>query len=146
MAEDSVRESAMNATRRRSPDNEAPAQVPQSLPQSVPGYGAGGDHSFTLQAIMELQRSAGEITQALRSLEKTVGKFDTRLDGAEAKLSGVTHKIYAAGAVLTILVGVGAFIVDKAWDVMVKGITEQSQASNSSTAPKNANAGAPQER
>lgn len=98
--------------------------TPESFDRPSTPTGAGfHDHSFTLQALMELQRSTGELSAAIRSTTDAIEKLDAKVDRLEDKLSGVTHKIYAAGVVLAILVAVGAFVVDKAWDLMATQIT-----------------------
>lgn len=80
------------------------------------------DHSFTLQAIMDIQKSNGQLTEAVSSLRLSIDKLDSKLDRVEGTVSGVTHKIYAAGVVLAILVALGGFMVNKAWDLMVKQV------------------------
>ena len=106
------------------------ANHPQSQP-STPEHHIGTttpstvgyvDHSFTLQAIFDLQKSTGQLTEAVTALRRSVDKIDNKLDKIEEKVSGVTHKIYAAGVVLLILVTIGGFIVNKAWDLMAKQI------------------------
>lgn len=104
------------------------AQSGQSTPEGHIGtttpFSAGLiDHSFTLQAIMELQKSTGQLTEAVSALRGSVDKFDKKLDKIEEKVSGVTHKLYAATVVLAILVCIGGFIVNKAWDLMAKQIS-----------------------
>lgn len=125
----------MSATRtRRGIDEESP-QVPAQVTPAMGQY-VGGDHSFTLQAIMELQRSTGELRSSVQSLKESIEKLDSnierslqrvdsRMDRFDEKVSGVTHKIYAAGVVLLILLAVGGFIVNKAWDLMAEQITIQ---------------------
>lgn len=125
----------MSASRtRRGIDEESP-QVPAQVTPAM-GQHIGGDHSFTLQAIMELQRSTGELRSSVQSLKESIEKLDAniersqqrmegRIDRFDEKISGVTHKIYAAGVVLVILLAVGGFIVNKAWDLMAEQITIQ---------------------
>lgn len=72
----------------------------------------------------------GQLTEAVRSLQGAIEKQGTRLDKFEEKLSGVTHKIYAAGVVLAILVVVGGFIVNKAWDLMVQQLNFKTETSS----------------
>jgi hypothetical protein len=103
------------AARKSPPEyRQAPAQEPLSEP--VP-YTAHQDHSFTLQAIMELQKSSGKVEAALLANTSAIEKLDAKIDRVEEKLSGVTHKIYAASVVVALLIAVGAFVVNKAWDV-----------------------------
>jgi len=73
---------------------------------------------------MELQKSTGQLTEAVASLRNSIEKQDAKLDKIETSLSGITHKLYAAGVVLAILLTIGGFIINKAWDLMAKQITE----------------------
>lgn len=95
------------------------------------------DHSFTLQAIMDLQKSNGQLTEAVSSLRLSIDKLNSKLDRVEGTVSGVKHKIYAAGVVLAILVALGGFMVNKAWDLMVKQV--QIMDSRSAHSPTNNN-------
>ena len=76
-------------------------------------------HDFTLQIIMELQKSTSQLTTSTAHLSSAIDKIQVKIDGIDAKLSSVTHKIYAATAVMVVLVGIGGFIVNKAWDLVV---------------------------
>lgn len=89
------------------------------------GYVGHHDHSFTLQAIMELQRSVGQLTGSVDSLRLSIDSQKEKINKLEEKLSGVTHKIYAAGVVLAILLAIGGFVVSKAWDMMAHKITSE---------------------
>lgn len=93
--------------------------VPSDFPQvTPPPYSGGSDHSFTLQAVMELTKAAGGLTAEIKGLRADVDKQSERLEKVETKLSGVTHKIYAAGVVLTIVLFLCGAIVNKAWDLL----------------------------
>ena len=70
------------------------------------------DHSFLLQAIMENQRTLGEVKNAVESLQLTVGQHGTKIDRT-------SHVVYAAGAVLAVLVSIAAFLLNKFWDGLV---------------------------
>jgi len=89
-----------------------------------PRHFSGADHSFTLQAVMELQKSTGHLTEAVAGLRRSVDSQADRLQGIEDKLSGVTHKLYAAGVVLALLLAIGGFIVNKAWDFMAARLVQ----------------------
>lgn len=98
---------------------------PRTDVQSTPPYASPG-HDFTLQAIMELQKSNGQLTEAVNSLKTSIDKQDSKLDKLEIKMSGVTHKIYAATIVLAICLVVGGFLVNKLWDLTVPQLTQES--------------------
>jgi len=59
-------------------------------------------------------------------MQRAQERADEKTDKLEEKLSGVTHKIYAASVILTILVVIGGFFVNKAWDIMMLSIAERS--------------------
>ena len=92
-----------------------------SSPATPRNYGQTG-HDFTLQTIMQLQKSTGQLTTAVESLKESIDKQDKKVTKLEETISGVTHKIYAATAVLVILVAIGGFIVNKGWDLMATNI------------------------
>lgn len=71
---------------------------------------------------MDLQKSNGEIVEAIRGLKESLAEQRKSSDALSDRLSGVTHKIYAAGVVLAILVAIGGFIVDKAVDLGIEKI------------------------
>ena len=118
--------------------------TPEIVPAAAVGtepapYSGHHDHSFTLQAVMELQKSVGSLDAALRANTAAIEKLDARMDrmadrmdarigNVEYKLSGITKKIYAATVILAILVAVGAFVVDKAWDMAATHLVEISKA------------------
>ena len=111
---------------------ETPRQLPQTNP---PGSYPMADYSFTLQAVMDLQKTVGQLTEAVNSLKNTIEKQDSRFNRIEEKLSGVTHKLYAAGVVLAILLALGGFIVNKAWDLMVQRLTMPEMTNPSQSIP-----------
>ena len=108
------------ATRPRRTD-EQDTVAPQ--PQVAPPFGAGmPGHDFTLQAVMDLKGSVGELSSTTKSLQIAIEKLGDKVEKLDDKLSAVTHKIYAASVVLVILLGVGGFLVNKAWDMMAMQI------------------------
>ncbi len=74
------------------------------------------DHSFTLQAIMEVQKTLGNLDGKLGAVADRLDKLENRVSSLDDKLSGVTHKLYAAGVVLAIALAVGGFLLNKSWD------------------------------
>ena len=70
------------------------------------------DHSFLLQAMMENQRTLGEVKNAVDNLQSTVGEHGR-------KIERISHIVYAAGAVLIVISGIATFVIDKIWDHLV---------------------------
>ena len=93
-------------------------QPPSRFPERAPEPHYATDHSFTLQAIMEMQKAIGGISAEIKALSAGQQKFETKLDKMEDSLSTMSKQLYAAGVVIFIALAVGGFIVDKAWDLM----------------------------
>lgn len=74
------------------------------------------DHSFTLQAVMEMQRSMGQQTEAINQLGRTINTLDSRTKSVEDELSKVNTRLAIAASILAILLVVGGYIIDKVWD------------------------------
>jgi hypothetical protein len=71
------------------------------------------DYSFTLQAVMELQKTVGQLAEGIDSLIR-------RVDQESSILSKISHQIYAAWAVLVVLGIIGGFAVNHLWTPMAK--------------------------
>lgn len=82
----------------------SPDQFPVPPP---PGFRAD-DHSWVLQTVMEIQKSMGQLTQAVTTL--TEQSKDQR-----EKLDSISHRVYAAAAVLTVLGAILYFFLDRMW-------------------------------
>ena len=70
------------------------------------------DHSFTLQMIMELQKSVGEINANLGQMKASIDSMKGKVDD----LVGWKNKILGGAAVLAAVIGIGGYIVGKASD------------------------------
>lgn len=80
------------------------AAPPTRFAETVPPISY--DHSFPLQTVLELQKNVGQMLQAIQTL--TEDSKETR-----KKLDRLSHIIYAAGVVGTILFGIGLWLLDK---------------------------------
>ena len=99
--------------------------LPPQMPPPPPAHG-GGDYSpYVWKQLGDIQQALGRLESAISQVQRSQDKADEKVDRLEEKLSGVTHKIYAATAILTILLVVGGFIVNKAWDLMASSIAQQ---------------------
>jgi hypothetical protein len=92
-------------------DSTTPQRFAETPPQ--PAY-PGSDYSFTLQAVMEMQKSVGQLTQAVQTLTEESKQ-------QRAKLDRISHIIYAAGAVITVVGGMIVFLVNKLADALIAG-------------------------
>jgi hypothetical protein len=83
------------------------------------------DHSFTLQAIMEMQRSIGQQTEAINNLGNSINTLSSRTKSVEDETSKINTRLAIAASILAILLVVGGFIIDKVWDSAWVLIAEQ---------------------
>lgn len=109
------------------PTNRELDEAPKSVAQTAPGTGYGFDSSFQLQMMMQIQASIGELKGSVEGLKVTTNarldKIDNKIDALEEKISGLTHKAYAAGVVLLLLLAVGGFILNKGWDLLIQNVS-----------------------
>jgi len=91
------------------------SEVPHDF-ANVPPPSPMLDHSFTLQAVMEMQRSMGQQTEAINQLGRTINTLDSRTKSVEDELSKVNTRLAIAASILAILLVVGGYIIDKVWD------------------------------
>lgn len=84
---------------RRDDDETTPSRFPETTP---PDY-YGRDHSFTLQAIMELQRSVGEIGAKVDRLAADVKSQGEKLDTLRTLAAWISGGVALIVAVLMFL-------------------------------------------
>ena len=89
-------------------DSDTAPQVPQSAPTQF----ANGNHDFTLQCVVELQKSMGEVNATMRSVKDALDGVKSKVDD----LVGWKHKIIGGAAVLVIVGGVLGWAIGKASD------------------------------
>ena len=100
---------------------ETPGVLPESTPP--PRY-LMTDYSFTLQAVMELQKAVGQLTERINVL---VGRVDSQGE----TLNSVSRNIYAGWIVLVIFLAVGGFLLDKLWPGITKMLEQVLRYSSS---------------
>jgi hypothetical protein len=95
------------------PDNDFPPQkrsskkgTPSSTHPPEHAYGAG-DHSFTLQAIMEMQKTLGHLESSIQELTKSVDSVKSKVDD----LVKWKYMILGGAAVIGFMIGIAALIV-----------------------------------
>lgn len=116
--------------RKAAPAEDSIPQVPQSTPTSY-GYGPP-HHDFTLQTIMELQKSVGAITSKLDSIDSSMGGVKGSVDSVKTKvddLVALKNKVIGGAIALGAVAGIVGFIVGKASDyVTIKQPVASAQA------------------
>ncbi len=112
-----------------------PEKKPHQLgEQTTPEqHGHSTTPSVSPQAVMELQKSAGELTGAVNSLKESIDRQEGKIETIEGQLSGLSHKMYAAIVVAGIFVALGGFLFNKAWDLMASNVSISQQKSTNNT-------------
>ena len=87
--------------------------LPQSFPETTPQRYPGSDYSFTLQAVLELQKSVGQLHEA-------VGTIKEQIKHQGEKLDKLNLRIYAASAVLVVLSTILGFLLNKGVDLLIQ--------------------------
>ena len=67
------------------------------------------DHSWTMQAI-------GALTQSVNTLVKQVEASEQKHDQVKDAIARIDKKLYAAGVIITLLIVVGGFVLNKVVD------------------------------
>jgi hypothetical protein len=83
---------------------------PRQIPETTPTRYAGAVNEMWLaETVMQMQKSIGELTSSVAHLETTSADQSTKIDK-------ISHRMYAAGVVITVLMGLGGFFLSKIWD------------------------------
>jgi hypothetical protein len=95
----------------RSPTGDLGESVPTSFPETTPrGYAQPG-HDFTLQAVMEIQRTLGEMSSKLDRVVTDVKSHGEKLDTIRSQISFVRGVLWVLGALLAIAIaGITAYL------------------------------------
>lgn len=102
-------------SKKASADQDSTPQPAQSTPNPI-GYG-GPDHSFTLQAIMELQKSFGQVNSNLEAMKASLDSTKSKVED----LVGWKNKILGGAAVLGfVFAALGALIVKASDYIAIK--------------------------
>jgi hypothetical protein len=86
------------------------ATAPTSFPATAPPQSL--DQSFTLPTIMTMQSQLGGIVKQLEHIEK-------KMDDVSADVKVHGRWIFAANAVLAVMIAVVAFLAPRVWDLLV---------------------------
>jgi hypothetical protein len=88
-----------------------PSKFGETTPQTYPGT----DYSFTLQAVMEMQKAIGKLTQAVETLTEKTNKHEEKIDK-------ISHRVYAAAAIVSVFAVVAGFILNKLADAVISAL------------------------
>jgi hypothetical protein len=103
----------------RNPQRESgPPTTPQRFPDTTPSF-PSSDYSFTLQAVMEMQKAVGALTEAVTALQKQSIAHDGKLDGIGQDVHTAKITVRIIGAVLLGAIAFAGWGIGKAVDVFV---------------------------
>jgi hypothetical protein len=86
--------------------------TPGALPSTNPISYPSTEHNWTLQTVFELQKTVGQLTQAVSTLTGQQGEFSKKLDR-------ISHQIYAAIAIIVLIGAVLTFFSKGINDIIV---------------------------
>lgn len=92
-------------------DSGAALGTPDSYPVSPPTP-RPTEVNWILQTILELQNSIGQLTQAVKTLSEDTKDYRKKLDS-------ISHRFYAATAVLTAIGAILYFLLKQTWGQLV---------------------------
>lgn len=98
---------------RDNPKESGRETTPQRFPETTPQVYPGSDYSFTLQAVLELQKSVGQLQEAVGTLKEQAKQHGD-------KLEKIAQRIYAATAVLIVLGTIIGFLLNKGVDLLIQ--------------------------
>lgn len=80
--------------------------LPGKMPETPPPNMGLDQHSWILQAVMEMRGSIGQLTEAVNTLT-------THSKEQKTKLDSISHRIYAGAVVLGIIVAALLLVLNK---------------------------------
>jgi hypothetical protein len=96
--------------------------VPGALPDTpTPRYAQSG-HDFTLQAVMEMHKSVGELSAKVERLIGDVEGQSKKMDTLMHNASFIKGGIAASVVFITVIVGIASFILNTKWDALITAI------------------------
>lgn len=104
----------------RSERDQRSAGTPSSMPEGTPSLASPTDHSFTLQAIMEMQKTVGVLCEKVDRLSTDITGLDGRIETFGDKLDKVRlwqARVSTGGLVVAGLAGLAwTLITFIPWD------------------------------
>lgn len=79
--------------------------VPASFPETLPRFATSG-HDFTLQAVMEMHHSIGDLVAKTERLISDVKSQGEKIDAVRIKIAWVTGGAAAVGFILAVILAV----------------------------------------
>lgn len=106
--------------------DETPASAPQTVPKGI-GYGHP-EYQF-VQAIMEMQKSLGEINASIKTLNASVASSNAKVDDLVKWKNMILGGVFVIGAIFSATY----FIVSKASDYLTISVKDSQESIERST-------------
>jgi hypothetical protein len=78
------------------------------------------DYSFTLQAVMELQKTVGGLTSNVAALQRDSEKQGDKLNKISHQIASARTALVIIGIALSGMIGILSFVANKLADVVIK--------------------------
>jgi len=85
------------------------------------------DFNLLVSAVFEIQKSIGEQMHAIETLSKNADQGHKDFEEMRHLVSKISHTVYAAGVLLTVLGGVAAWLIEKIWTVLLPYLQAKGQ-------------------
>jgi hypothetical protein len=116
----------------KQPHSRKDSGTPSSMPEGTPSLASPTDHSFTLQAIMEMKGTLGELAAKIDRMRDDVGelskKIETNCDNVAAINTTLARWATGAAVVVTIVLMLWAIAQIIPWDRISIQPPQQSSA------------------
>jgi len=89
-----------------------PETTPRQIAEVTPSYHQAVGVAYITEALMQMQATLGELKSDVKHLTAASEKQGKKTDR-------ISHIIFAAGVVLTLLLAIGGFLLNKIWDGLV---------------------------
>ena len=99
------------------------ARNPRGTPFEAEG-GMGSDHSFTLQAVMEVQKSIGSLENAVKALENAVKALTERVDRQQRTIDRMARVLWMAGGAMLVLGPIVTWIITNRFDEILNALAK----------------------
>ena len=96
---------------------------PRGTPYEAAGE-AGPDHSFTLQAIMAVQRSVGSLENAIKALSERVDRLSEQVDRQRHTINWMARVLWMAAGAALVLGPLITWIVTNRFDEILNALAK----------------------
>jgi hypothetical protein len=87
---------------------------PQEFGKTTPPIYQGADYSFTLQAVFEIQKAVGKLTEAVENLKSEAKQQGEKLDAVRNDVHAAKAVIRVVGAALILFFGFLGWVIYEA--------------------------------